>query len=464
MDALLKQVLRKVTPSEKEQRETKEVIQKVMEVTNQVIEPMGLSKILVGSFTRDTWMPHKKEFDVFILFPEEASREELEKKGLEVGRQIVSKLKGSYKIAYAEHPYTRAKISGYDVDIVPCYNVQSASKIKSAVDRTPFHNRWLAKNFQQNLSGEVRLLKQFCKALGIYGSDTKTLGLSGYLCELLILHYGSFKNFVNQAAKWEAGRIVIDIRDKRVELDKELWKKFERQPLIVIDPVDSNRNVAAAFSPENFSRLVHACREFAKKPSMRFFFRPETRPNLKSLEKFLRARRTYLIAIKFRKPDVIDDILWPQLRKTARRLNDILEENEFKPLGFDVFANGDCIIFFEMEVWLLPPVKKIRGPEIFAKKRAEEFLKKYKPLGRVWVENEYWVAEVKRPHLGAKEKLASSLSEKKNILLQKGIASYIAENIAKGFIIYEDKKALALAKANKEFFEFLKNYFEKKMV
>jgi len=63
-------------------------------------------------------------------------------------------------IAYAEHPYVRAQITHkteskpaekivYDVDIVPCYAVKKATEIKSAVDRTPFHNKWLEKNLER---------------------------------------------------------------------------------------------------------------------------------------------------------------------------------------------------------------------------------------------------------------------------------------------------------------------------
>jgi tRNA nucleotidyltransferase (CCA-adding enzyme) len=188
MDGILRKVLKKITPTDKERKELVGVLNKLTDAADSIIEPMGLDKTIAGSFIRDTWLTDKKEIDLFIMFPVSCSRLELEKLGLEAGREIVRKLKGKYEIAYAEHPYVRGKINGFSVDIVPCYKVKSASKIISAVDRTPFHNIYIAKNLKPEMSKEVRLLKQFCKSIEVYGSDIRTLGFSGYLCELLTIN------------------------------------------------------------------------------------------------------------------------------------------------------------------------------------------------------------------------------------------------------------------------------------
>ncbi len=125
-----------------------------------------------------------------------------------------------------------------DVDLVPCYHVDSATRIQSAVDRTPFHTRYITDRIN-GLIDDVLLLKQFTKAGGIYGSDQMTEGFSGYLCELLILYYGGFTPLIRAAATWRPG-LVIDI-------ENHVAKKFD-EPLVVIDPVDPKRNVAAAVS------------------------------------------------------------------------------------------------------------------------------------------------------------------------------------------------------------------------
>jgi len=449
LDSLLKNVLKKVTPSREEEREINSAIETVSKAVEKSIGK--LSYTLAGSFTRNTWMKDKKEFDVFILFPEYTKRSTLEKKGLEMGRKITSSLKGTSRVAYAEHPYTRAKFKGFAIDIVPCYKVSSASSIKSAVDRTPFHNEYLARNFMPGLAKEVRLLKQFLKASGLYGSDARTLGFSGYLCELLILHYKSFKVLLKEASKWEPGEFID------LERHHSLKPKFLNQPLMVIDPVDPRRNVSAVVSPENFMKFVSASRALLKQPKESSFFRkpPKARP----LGKKLKSRKTLFLGIEFSSPDVIDDILYPQLRRTANRLAGILKDYEFVPMGWDVFSDEKkCLILLEMEVWELPNIRKIRGPPVSVKKRSKEFLGKYRS-GRIQVEGKEWVAEISRKFPLAEDLLKKTLRQTEKKLLGAGIASHVSKSVSKGFRLLKEKELLKKAKSP-EFYSFLQAHME----
>ncbi len=460
--SVLEKVLKKIIPTEKEKEEAEAVKKKVLDAAWYVSKPLGLSVTLSGSMIRDTWMPHKKEFDVFILFPENIPRDDLEKTGLSVGKKIVGKLKGTYKIAYAEHPYTRGKIKGYDIDIVPCYKVSSAEKIKSAVDRTPFHNKWLEQKLPLKLSGDVRLLKQFTKTLGIYGSDAKTLGFSGYLCEILVAGYKSFPNLITEAAAWLPGKVFIDVGDfyREPAYKKSITQKFSDQPLVVIDPVDRFRNVAAALSAENFIRFTEACKKFLEKPSEEFFF---AKPGKFNLEKTAKERETELIGIAFKSPGLIPDIMWPQLRRAARRISDILKENEFRVIGSTIYENKDCIIILEVEDLELPRLRKILGPKIFILDRSQEFMKKYKGRGRVWVEDGCWFAEIRRDFRHAEEKLKQTLKVPLKILLAKGVPSHVAEQVSKGFKVLDRKAILVETGKDKSFGECLGKYFCEKI-
>jgi tRNA nucleotidyltransferase (CCA-adding enzyme) len=480
------EALKKITPSEEEQAETRTFIENVLKVTDDILKPHGLTRTLAGSYMRDTWLPNKKEFDIFIMFPESYSRDTLEKLGLDIGKRITRKLNGEHVIAYAEHPYVRARVftrpvieevkrilrkkkkvsrgSSYDIDIVPCYAVASAQKIKSAVDRTPFHNKWLFDNMSPALSPQVRLLKQFAKGIGVYGSDTKVLGMSGYLCELLIIQYKSFKNFLDHASKWEAGRVFIDLEEHHRDGRDSAAREFRSQPLIVIDPVDPKRNVASNLSPENFVKLVKASREFLEKPGERFFFPGKKKAPARGLKKRMHDRGTRIIGVRFQKPDVIDDIIWPQLRRTSRRLASILREHEFSVMGQDSYCTEkDCILVFDMEVWSLPRIRKLTGPFVFTKKHSDEFISKYSKAGRVWVEGQNWVAETKRKFTQADQKLRDSLKDSEKNLLSKGIASHPAHAIARKFDILEPKDVIRLAKKNPGFAEFLDNYFTERV-
>jgi tRNA nucleotidyltransferase (CCA-adding enzyme) len=219
--------------------------------------------------------------------------------------------------------------------------------------------------------------------------------------------------------------------------------------------------VAAALSSENFSRLVGAAAAFLEKPSMLFFFPPKASVSISSLKSRIKSRGTKIVAVRFARPDVIDDVLWPQLRRTAQRLRNIMQEYDFVVIGWDIFADGDCIILLEFEVWKLPKIRKVRGPTVFAKERVGEFRKKYEKLGKVWVEDRAMFAEVRRAFTEAAPKLEDSLSDKESELLAKGIASYVAGSIAAGFDVTEGEAVLRYAAKNPGFALSLKKYLDK---
>jgi len=69
------------------------------------------------------------------------------------------------------------------------------------------------------------------------------------------------------------------------------------------------------------------------------------------------------------------------------------------------------------------------------KKHSESFIRKYKPKGRLMVEDHHWIAEIPREWKKAEGKLKDSLSDPIKILRAKGIPKYIAEGVHKGFRI-----------------------------
>jgi tRNA nucleotidyltransferase (CCA-adding enzyme) len=457
MEGVLRKVLKKITPTEREREGLEGILRRLMHVVDGVINPMGLDKTIAGSFIRDTWLADKKEIDLFIMFPVSCSREDLEKFGLDAGKKIIRKLKGEYEIAYAEHPYVRGKVDGFAIDIVPCYRVESASKIISAVDRTPFHNRYIAEHLKPEMAGEVRLLKQFCKAIDVYGSDIRTLGFSGYLCELLIIKHRTFRSLVLSAAKWRPGK-CIDLESHCPV--KNLGSFFRDQPLIVIDPTDPKRNVAASLSEENFIRFVKSCEHFVKRPSEGFFERDMKFTKIPELRKHLKARGTKIFAVRFQRPKVVDDILWSQMRKTLARLVKLLEDNDFEVFDTSVWSDeAFSYMLFEMRNWLAPKIRKLRGPPVYSKKHSKQFTEKYKKE-KAYVEGKIWVAEVNRKYRRAENLLGDFLKGNEKNLLKNGVRSYVAKGIAKDFEILSERAFERDVMKNREFARFLRRYFE----
>src|SRR6056297_2777402 len=200
-DAVVSRVRERVSPGDGERARLQRAAATVMARARDAVAdtPVDAEVLQVGSTARGTWTAGDRDVDVFVAFPPDLDREELEEYGLEVGRAVLPE--GHEE--YAEHPYVVGEADGYAVDLVPCYAVEDATAIQSAVDRTPFHTRYLAARLDDAMAGEVRVTKQFLKGIGVYGSDLRTRGFSGYLTELLTVEYGGFREFVAAAADWQ---------------------------------------------------------------------------------------------------------------------------------------------------------------------------------------------------------------------------------------------------------------------
>ena len=453
-EAVKKQVLKRISPGPAEQKKVQTVVDNVIKIAQEIT---GLEVVTCGSFGKGTWLQGDLDLDVFIKFPVDTKREDLEKKGLAYGKKIVEKLEGKWIIKFAEHPYVHAIVDGYDVDAVPCYDIKPGEHIKSAVDRSPLHLAYVVENLNPKLFDEVRLLKQFMKGAEVYGSDTKTQGFAGYIAELLVMKYGSFDAVVKEASNWSGGQTIY--------IEKEKSEKKFKSPLVIIDPVDSERNVAAAVSSENFARFVHACKQFLQKPSESAFVAKSRALGAAEIKK-LQQRGTYWIALVMKRPEVIDDILWPQLYRASARIGSMLNQEEFVAIRNAVWSGdvkgSDIVLLFEMEVWQLPHAKRMLGPSIYGGQHVKNFKKKYKDSDYgPFVESETWMIEKHRTFHTTLSLLETLKKLDKKTALDKGIPSYLAP-LMKSLKIVEGKAFWQYVSKNKDFSNHLRKiYFEK---
>ncbi len=400
--------------------------------------------MVVGSIARDTWVKGDRDLDVFMLFPPDLPREELEAEGLALARTIARKFTTSFCEKYAEHPYINAIIGSIDVDLVPCYNVASAAHIQSAVDRTPFHTRYITEKIN-GLVDDVLLAKQFAKAGGIYGSDQMTEGFSGYLCELLVLHYGGFAPLLRAASEW-GPHLKIDI-------EHHAAKEFD-EPLIVIDPVDPRRNVAAAVSIDRMAEFVELARGYCEAPSETFFTLPYQRGiSRDELAEILSRRGTALYAITFTTPPFIEEIVVPQLKRSTGAICNLLIRNGFVVHHANYrMGTGQCMMLFELLAGELPPVRRHEGPPVWNRQNAEKFREKYREasLPGPFIENGRYVMEVPREFVHAADLLTSSA------LLNVGVGRDIRVSLGKDWCVYEGADCW-----QEEFAAFIAGFFSR---
>jgi len=419
----------------------REHIHAIAAIIIQKIRESGLADgMIVGSVARDTWISGDRDLDVFMLFPPSVSREDLEEQGILLGRQIVEDMGGIPVEKYAEHPYVNTIIDDLDVDLVPCYAVGAASSIQSAVDRTPFHTRYIKERIA-GLEDDVLLFKQFAKTGGVYGSDLMTEGFAGYLCEVLVLNAGGFRPLIESVSQWKPGTII--------DIEGHQQKTFD-DPFVVIDPVDPKRNVAASLSLRRFEEFIELCREYVDSPSAAFFAGPKAkRITREGLQAALNERGTAYYALVFPTPHQIPDIIVPQLRRTIGGLSDLLSRNDFiinRAAGY--MGDRECILIFEFLIDALPPLKCHRGPPVHHPVNAHKFASKYLDsavfAGPYITESGTYAVEIRRKWLTAKALLGS------DEIFTARMGKFVERSMRKGYTLFCGADCW-----NEEFSEFL---------
>jgi len=355
--------------------------------------PKGCQVVLTGSVAKRTFLRDKRDIDIFVLFARSVPREALEPYIKDIMASSFPTL--GYQLSYAEHPYARFHFEGRRIDLVPAYKITKAAERVSAVDRSVLHTGFVNSSLKRNRVDDVLLLKQFLRASGIYGAEIKIAGFSGYLCELLIIRYGSFPALLKAAAKWKIAApagVFLDIRKYYKPSEaKGALKRFGSR-FVVIDPTDRNRNVSAAVSEENLALFISLCKAFIRKPADSFFFRKPVAFEDRA-EKASKGKT--LIYLSMPRPDIVDDILWGQLHKMLGQLKAHLRD--FGPK--DIIADDSrhvvrLAIILERDE--LPKTMLVAGPPLEMKKHVAQFRKSHK-RGKFVIKKKKLYAEVKRP-------------------------------------------------------------------
>ena len=457
------EVLKRITPDTDRERQifslAKKLEKKVMTASKNA--EIKAEVRVEGSLAKDTWLSQEPDIDIFMRLPTTIAREQFGKAALRIARKATE---GHRQLErFAEHPYLEAFVEGVRVNIVPCYKVKKG-EWKSATDRTPYHTDYVKPLLNPKLRAEIRLLKQFMKGIGVYGAEIKVGGFSGYLCELLILNYGSFAGVLRAVAE-SKGRQVIDYEGFYKEQGRVLDLLFD-EPLVIVDPVDKERNAASAVRVERLDEFIAASRAFLTSPGREFFFPARTKLLTKErILNIMMERDSSLILIKFGRVSVVPDVLWGQLYKSRRALRNLLSQNDFSIIRDDVWSNeNDTNIFiFELEHLSLPAIKKHFGPPLQKPKECENFLKKHlnspDTLSGPMIKNGRWLVETRRKNLEADEFLERELKEGGR---HSGVAQEISKAIRENFEILTDDVILNFYTSNSNFAEFLTNYYEGK--
>lgn len=463
LEQILEEVLKEVKPTPRDEGEVKRLSNLVIGALRRETVSRGLKVDIevYGSVAKGTWLRGEVDLDIFLRADRSIPRERLIRSGLESARRVFESLGGKWIERYAEHPYVEGWIGDVRVDVVPCYKVKPGEWM-TAVDRTPYHTEYVGAKLSPESRDQVRLLKKFMKGIGVYGADIKTGGFSGYLCELLIISHRDFPTVLEEASKWRRGAI-LDIEGYYRGRLKEARKMFPH-PLIVIDPVDPRRNVAAAVRIEALCTFIAASKLFLRRPSKAFFNPPEPKMLTRSaFEHRVKVRGLHLVAVVFDAVEAVPDVVWGQLYRSLDSLKSLLESWGFRVYRARAWTDEESltVLLFELESSKLTRFKLHRGPPVFSGE-FWRFMDKHlgSPLvaSGPWIEGERLMVEVERRFKDAVILLTEYLKQDGGLSI--GVRSKVAEAVRKEFRVLRNLELWRILNSNIGFNLYLSEFLD----
>ncbi len=366
MKKLKDMILQRIRPSSKEAKELKRIGDEIISK----LKIAGTKSEVGGSVAKGTWLKGSHDIDIYVKFGPKRYE------GKDISSTLKKTLEKNYDadMIHGSRDYYQIKHGPYTVEIVPILDIKRVSDAKNITDVSPFHVRWVRKH--KDITDEIRLAKAFCKANKIYGAESYIKGFSGYVLEILTVHYGSFNGLMRHAAKWGA-KTIIDAENfhRGKDIGKELNIAKVQSPLILIDPVQKDRNVAAGLDREKYDKLKSLAKEFLKNPSEDYFVKKKI--EIENLRKMTKGKK--LILIEAEPLDGKKDVVGAKLMKFIETIDRHLKLNDFNVIdkGWE-WEGGKALHYFILDKKSLSPTMKHYGPHRSSKSRMESFKARWK--------------------------------------------------------------------------------------
>ena len=431
LDNILRQAKRMVDPILVEEKKILDIAEDV----RQRVEDASMGNLTVhsveigGSVAIGTWLYDDVDVDIFVKFDSAISKKRLEDLGVKIGCDAL--VPNESFLRYSEHPYVEGFIDGIRVNIVACYDV-AKGLWKSSADRSPYHTAFMENRFSKSLKIEARLLKKFLKMLCLYGAEIQVQGFSGYVCEVLVLKYGSFISVLKAVSTLMGGEIL-----SLNEVDEGVAKQFDTQ-LVILDPVDNHRNLGAAISPANVASFIMASRAFLQNPSILFF---KGTPLSEMTAKVKKSPiLDHLSIVIFRHEPRTVDILWGQLHRSINSLSKQISKAGFNVLRTSVASDEDSSsgFIFLLSSLTLPKSKIKIGPNVNMKDEVSGFLSSNRKWSKLmWVGHDQRILALGERNFLKVEDLFCSLLD--DTVKGSGVAPGLKRAIESGFEVISGK-------------------------
>ncbi len=356
--------------------------------------------ILGGSSAKGTFIGNDFDIDIFVMFDYNKYKDKDLSKSLKV---ILKDLKPV--LVHGSRDYFQINKR---FEIIPVLKIKDPKDALNVTDASPLHVKWVEKSLKKtknkNIQRDIKLTKIFFKSSGVYGAESYIKGFSGHVTDILTIYYGSFIKTIQAISKWK-NETEIDIEKHNSFLDISKTQG----PLTIIDPVQPDRNAAAALGEKCYKKIIKETKSFLKKPHMKYFEIEEF--NLKKIQK------THNIVLKVKPLNGKTDIVGAKLMKGYEFLKKEIKVYEIKRSGWYWDKNKTCYYYYSTKKEELPKEYIQTGPTPEYKDHIENFKNKYK---KAYFENDRWYAKVKRPITHIEKEIKLNLDDEQLTLRNGG--------------------------------------------
>lgn len=274
----LKEVIQRIDVPKETKKQIEQTTLAFKKQIGQDLKKIDARLFIGGSLAKNTIIKKEKRYDVdiFVLF----NYKKYKAKSNQISQileGVLKKKKINYQELKGSRNYFQITFNNIIIEIVPILGIKNVSEALNITDISPLHVTYITKRAENNkkLANEIKLAKSFCYAHDCYGAESYVSGFSGYALEVLVAHYKGFINFVKQASKWDLNKKIIIDPERYYKSEKKILEEIneskQTSPLILIDPVQKERNVAAALGKETLKKFITACKDFLKNPSPKHF-------------------------------------------------------------------------------------------------------------------------------------------------------------------------------------------------
>lgn len=339
-----------------------------------------------GSIAKGTFLKNDYDVDVFVKFNYSYMDKDISK--------MLAKILRPFKPESVHGSRDYYQIKGeINFEIIPVLDIKDVKQAKNITDASLFHVKWVKKNSNNKIRNDIRLAKQFCKANRVYGAESYIKGFSGHVLDVLVIHYKGFLNLLKAAVRWKP-KMVIDFYGKhKGKALFNLNKSKTHSPLIVIDPVQPERNASAVLDMEKFIIFKQAASRFLKNPSVEDFRMKKF--SIEEIRKMADKHKLILLSVTPKKSK--EDIMGAKMLKVFEHIEARLCDNGFiiKDSGWNWDDKKKAILWYILDKKELSKEKIQIGPPVKKKEHVDSFKSKHK---KTFAKKKRIYAHVKRVH------------------------------------------------------------------